>query len=79
MVKKPADPSKAKIKFKWNKGEAVDQVDFGDPDTTTNYALCVYDSDLAVVSLAPTIDVRPNAAWLSKDPNGWQYKDTVGA
>lgn len=79
MVKTPADPAKAKIKFKWTKGEAVDQDDFGDPDTTTNYALCVYDSELAVVSPAPTIDVRPNAAWLSKSPNGWQYKDKVGA
>jgi thiosulfate dehydrogenase len=74
-IKKPADPAKARLKFTWTKGEAVDQADFGDPDTTTNYALCVYDSDRAVVSAAPTIDVRPNAAWLSKDPNGWRYKD----
>ena len=78
QVKKPANAAKAKLKFQWTKGAAVDQADFGDPDTTTNYALCVYDSDLAVVSTAPTIDVRPNAAWLSKEPNGRKYKDKVG-
>lgn len=47
-------------------------------DTTTNYALCLYDSNLLVVSLAQTIDIRPNAAWLSNNPDGWQYKDKGG-
>ncbi len=79
LIKKPVDPSKAKLKFKWVKGAEVQHADFGDPGVTTNYSLCLYDSNVSIDSLAAAIDVRPNPAWLSQSPKGWKYKDKLGA
>lgn len=75
LVKRPQSPTRAKLKFRWLRGPAVDAGDFGAPDAETNYALCVYDSELDSPLGAPTIDIRPNAAWSSRGARGWRYRD----
>ena len=64
-----------KISWKWNKGAETLLADFGDPTTTTEYALCVYDTSAAVPTLATKVIVPPASAWISKGTKGFQYKD----
>ena len=79
QVKDKADDAKDQLKWKWKKGNAIAQVDLGDPVATAVYSLCVYDSTATIDSLAASIRVEPNASWVSKDPKGYQYKDKTAA
>ena len=42
LIKNKADNGKDKLIWKWTKGAATTQTEFGDPTTTANYALCFY-------------------------------------
>jgi cysteine-rich repeat protein len=76
-------PAPDQVQFKWSKGPVVTKADFGAPDATTTYELCVYDETAGVPSLAfkarpqmgGTCDDRP--CW-SEKPTGWSYKATSG-
>ncbi len=74
-LKDNADDSKDRLKWKWSRGEAVAQVQLGDPVTATGYALCVYDSSEGQTALAGMLAVTPGPSWSDRDPNGWRYKD----
>ncbi len=67
------------IGWKWSRGAATSQADFGDPLMSTSYTLCVYDTAASVSSLAAWARVDPNAAWRDKSPRGWAYKDKSAA
>jgi len=73
------DDTKDQLKWNWKKGDAVAQLALGDPDTTAVYSLCIYDTTGGIESLVGFVRVDPNANWVTKDPKGWQYKDTTGA
>lgn len=75
VVKRPASRPKGKLKFRWRRGPAIDPNDLGTPDTETNYAVCLYDSEAESPVGGPTIDIRPNPAWVSKGARGWRYRD----
>ena len=64
QIKDRADDSKDQLKWKWTKGAATTQPDFGDPLGTTTYALCVYDHTGGVPTLAtvlvPTLEGKNN-------------------
>lgn len=40
---------KDRLEFTWRRGESTTLAEFGDPTTTTSYALCVYDGTGALV------------------------------
>jgi len=63
------------FKWKWAKGGAFDQIDLGDPESTTSYTLCVYDSSGGVDSLATSFAIAPGSNWTDIDPKGFKYKD----
>jgi hypothetical protein len=68
------------VSYKWNKGEATSQTDFGNPVTTDGYALCVFgDADqLLFKSTAPagsTCGTRP--CWKALSIKGYSYKDSA--
>ncbi len=63
------------FKWKWAKGGALDQTNLGDPDSTTNYTLCVYDSSGGIDFLATSLSIAPGPKWTNKDPKGFLYKD----
>ena len=54
------------------------QTDLGDPTTATTYYLCIYDQTASTPALVGTLKIDPNAAWQSKDPKGFNYKDKLG-
>lgn len=43
------DPAKSKITWKWVKGTATSLAELGDPSTTNNFLLCIYDGTEAPV------------------------------
>ncbi len=60
LKRNAADPSKDKLIWKWIKGDEILLAELGDPTTTTDYALCLFDgndeliADVNVPSGAPT-------------------------
>lgn len=69
-----ADSSKDKVKWKWLKGDATVLADFGDPFTSTEYTLCVYDESGSTPSLTTSINLPPNGAWKANS-KGFKYVD----
>ena len=64
------------ITFKWAKGQDTQFVDFGNPVTTDDYALCVFDPSLAYKIIAPaggTCGAKP--CWKQQTIKGFSYKD----
>jgi hypothetical protein len=79
QIKNTGDPTKGSLKFKWQKGvAAVAQVDLGNPITTHDSALCIYDETGGVPSLVGRVGVPANAFWQDKDPKGYQLVDKTG-
>jgi hypothetical protein len=74
-VRDNADDTKDRLIWSWKQGAMTTQEDFGSPDTTTSYRLCVYDRTDGVSSVATWLQLAPNGAWMSEAPNGWVYKD----
>jgi len=74
-VKNASDDARDRLTWKWTKGDATSQVDFGDPTAGTDYRLCVYDSSGSVSSVEASVDIAPGTAWKDKDPNGYTYRD----
>jgi hypothetical protein len=74
------DPDRSKLQWQWNKGDAFDQADLGDPSDDTDYALCVYDSTGGVTSLATSLTLPGGSAgWSNRSPDGWKYSDSSGS
>ena len=78
QLKANADPSKAQLKFKWQKGATFAQAMLGNPTTTTDTALCIYDRTAGVPALVGRVGVPANAFWVDKDPKGFQLVDKTG-
>ncbi len=75
LVDKSPD-EKDQLQWKWSSGAATDVGDFGDPVTTTDYALCLYDaSGLLATHIIPAggnCGTKP--CWAAKS-TGFNYKD----
>ena len=69
-----------KLKFKWTSSGAVATSDFGDPTTTTDYVLCLYDqSGKQLGAEAPaggTCGTKP--CWKAAGTVGFKYADKDG-
>lgn len=78
QLKSNANPDKQQLKFKWQKGAAFDHAMLGDPLTTTDTALCIYDETGGVPALVGRVGVPANAFWVDKNPKGFQFKDKTG-
>jgi len=78
QLKGNVDPSRNQLTWKWQRGEELLQSDLGDPVTATTYYLCIYDQTGSTPALVGTLQIDPNAAWASKDPKGFNYKDKLG-
>jgi cysteine-rich repeat protein len=63
------------LKWRWLKGEETLLADFGNPTSSTEYALCVYDEAAATPSLATTIPILPGVNWFIQGSKGFKYKD----
>jgi len=84
LLKDKSDDSKDKLIWKWIKGEETDFLDFGDPVTTDDYTLCIYEGPGAFLLFSVGAPAGGNCAgkacWkaLGKNPagsKGYKYKD----
>ncbi|MCC6765886.1 MAG: hypothetical protein IT293_14610 [Deltaproteobacteria bacterium] len=67
---------KDQLQWKWSAGSATSKADFGDPVTTDDYVLCLYDGTGLLATLtAPAGDVCPTKPCWAEKPKGYQYKD----
>jgi len=66
--------SKDKLQWKWIKGDELLFPELGTPSTTTEYALCVYDTSSSTPTLVTSVVVPPSVFWLPKN-NGFKYTD----
>jgi cysteine-rich repeat protein len=80
VLKNKAPDSKDRLAWRWKPGAETELADFGDPLTTTDYALCLYDasttSQPVLEALAPaggTCDGQP--CWKEKGEKGFDYRD----
>jgi cysteine-rich repeat protein len=77
MLKPGATPDRNLLKWGWLKGARTTLLEFGDPRTTTDYRLCVYDaSGLRFTATAPAggmCGTKP--CWSALGTSGFKYKD----
>ena len=74
LIKNKTDDTKDKLVWKWTKGDATTQGEFGDPVTTANYALCFYAG--ATPTLLEGLSVPPGGGkWSTISTKGYKYKD----
>jgi hypothetical protein len=64
-----------KLVWKWLKGVATTQTEFGDPTATTDYALCVYDGS----GLLSQTVVSAGTNWSVLGTSGYTYKDPAAS
>jgi hypothetical protein len=67
------------IRWTWRRGEIIDQSDFGDPRSTTQYAVCIFDHTGDEPNLITSMNV-PAAApkWKAPKKGRWRYIDSPG-
>ena len=67
--------------WRWTRGQETTLGDFGDPQTSTDYELCIFDETTNTPSLvfsaeAPAGGIcRNNACWRTLGSNGYRYQD----
>lgn len=67
------------VDFKWTKGTAVEPFELGDPRTTTDYTLCVFDGNGRLklsASVPPGGQCGDNECWKATG-KGYQYADKL--
>lgn len=79
QIKDKPDTAKDQLKWKLTKGVAFDQGALGIPESTTSYALCVYDETGDVAALAGSLTIGPGSSWESTAPKGYKYTDKLGS
>ncbi|HEY2774685.1 MAG TPA: hypothetical protein VGK20_11625 [Candidatus Binatia bacterium] len=70
--------SPALIKWKWQLGSSMSAASLGDPGTTTQYTLCIYDETALTPALKSEVMVPPGSYWTGKGDQ-WTYKDKPGS
>jgi hypothetical protein len=79
LIKDATPDAIDKVIWKWIRGEAVTNADFGDPTTTDDYAFCVYDANGLVmqahVPAAGTCGTKP--CWKALNGKGYKYVNSA--
>ena len=75
-IKKNDDDTKDKLLWKWLKGAATTQADFGLPTGTTAYTLCLYAGSTSAV-LGKT-EIPPGINWAAVSDKGYKLSDPSG-
>jgi 6-phosphogluconolactonase (cycloisomerase 2 family) len=80
LLRIAGDDTKDRLRWKWPTGAATTLGDFGDPLTTTDYALCIYDASAATQPvLRPVAPAARSCAgdpcWKTPLAPGFRFKD----
>jgi hypothetical protein len=69
--------SSDRVTWKWSRGEATAPQEFGDPLTSDDYALCVFDRAGGEDHLVMSARAPHGASWVP-NAKGFKYKDATG-
>ncbi len=72
------DNAKDKLVWKWIKGQATNQPEYGDPTDSTDYALCIYAGTTAAYVVGVNVPAS-GTLWSALSDKGYKYKDGAGA
>jgi hypothetical protein len=73
-----SENTKDKLIWKWIKGQATSQAEFGDPTSTADYALCIYAG--SGENLVGSVDVPASSAlWSALSDKGYRYADDAAS
>ena len=78
LIKNKSDDSKDKLIWKWSKGAATTQAEFGDPTDDASYALCLYAGATPTVLEALHVPAA-GGRWSVVGSKGYKYNDPTGA
>jgi len=78
LLLKQKDGTRDRLTWKWLKGEATGPAEFGDPTSTTDYALCFYAGTHADPIAGTAIAADPSL-WKVTGIKGFRYSDRTGA
>ena len=74
-----AADAKDRLRWKWRLGDALDAAELGDPASTTQYRVCVYDSLTGQASLEATLEPAVGSAWRFRGDRAVLYVDGAGS
>jgi len=84
--RRDGDPEKSRVVFMWRNGEATSPTDFGDPELTTAYRMCVWDHPAGLPEVATDAHVQPGGGcggsncWVGVgNGSGFAYRDPTAA
>lgn len=77
LIKDSGNDAKDKLIWKFSKGEATSQAEFGSPRTTTDYALCIYAGPDEEYVMGITVPSH-GSHWKALGSKGFKYKDKGG-
>ena len=78
--KNSASNEKDKLKWKWGKGDATSQDDYGDPTTAADYQLCVFGETSGEPTLLFGAAVPFSASlWSAVGTSGYRYQDKAAS
>lgn len=78
LVKNRSDSAKDKLLWKWTRGAPSGQMEFADPTTTANYALCIYGGTTSALIGQSVIPAGANT-WSVLSTKGYRYTDPTAA
>jgi hypothetical protein len=77
-IREGSSPADRRFEWRWAHGSEIKPSDFGDPQTSTDYTLCVYDDDPQSLTgarlLASATAAGGNSNW-SQTRRGYRYGD----
>ncbi|MEO8604484.1 MAG: hypothetical protein ABI629_18070 [bacterium] len=78
-IKNAGDDGGDLVAYSWRRGAATDESELGDPTTTTNYTLCVFDGSgrLQMSASVPAGGQCGDAACWKRKAKGYAYKDDL--
>lgn len=71
--------AKDQVKWKISKVDSFDHTALGDPATSAQYKLCIYDETADTPTLVGTLAIEAGAGWDDKNPKGFKYKNKTGS
>jgi cysteine-rich repeat protein len=75
IVDKP-DDAQDRLDWRWMKGDETFLTDFGQPNSSTTYALCVYDGEAGVPQFETRLLAPSGTAWRSSGKSAFKYRDS---
>ena len=80
LIRIDDNASRNRLVWKWTRGAATTQDDFGNPVTQTRYALCIYDSNgpRVAVDVPPAGTCGARDCWRLIPRRGYRYVDRSG-